>query len=119
MMEVRTMIVGKHFIADLYGVDPKIISTEENVRPIVEKVIAHTGLNKVNSLYNQFNPHGVTGLILISESHISVHTWPEYELVSLEIFTCGDTEQAEKAFNLLIEEFNPESYNSHVLNRGW
>jgi S-adenosylmethionine decarboxylase len=113
------MIVGKHFIADLYGVDAGLIAREEDVRPLVEGVVQESGLTKVQSLYKQFNPHGVTGIVLIAESHVSIHTWPEYNLVNLEIFTCGDTSQAERAFNLFLERFAPTSYNSHVLNRGW
>ncbi len=113
------MIVGKHFIADLYGVPADTISLEETVRPIVEGVIEESELTKIKSFYQQFSPQGVTGIVLISESHVSVHTWPEYELVNLEVFTCGDFDKAEKAFNLFIKKFEPQSYQHHVLNRGW
>jgi S-adenosylmethionine decarboxylase len=113
------MIVGKHFIADLYGVDAELISKEDKIRPLMEETVQESGFSKVQSLYKQFNPHGVTGIILISESHISIHTWPEYNLVNLEIFTCGDTSKADLAFDLFLQRFKPSSYNSHVLNRGW
>ncbi len=113
-----TMIVGKHIIAELYGVSSELISREEKVRQIVEEVVDEAGLTKVGSVYKQFNPHGVTGIVLISESHVSVHTWPEYELVNLDIFTCGDTSKAEKAFKLFLEKFKPKSYRHYVLDRG-
>ncbi len=113
-----TMIVGKHIIAELYGVDKELISKEEVVRRIVEEVVDEAGLTKVGSVYKQFNPHGVTGIVLISESHVSVHTWPEYELVNLDIFTCGDTSKTEKAFKLFLEKFKPKSYRHYVLDRG-
>ena len=113
------MIVGKHFIADLYGVEAGLIAREGDVRSLVEEVVEQSGLTKVQSLYKQFEPYGVTGVVLISESHISIHTWPEYNLVNLEIFTCGDTSRAEQAFDLFLKRFAPASYNSHVLNRGW
>ncbi|MCS7118681.1 MAG: adenosylmethionine decarboxylase [Archaeoglobaceae archaeon] len=112
------MIVGKHIIAELYGVNPELIAREEIVRQIVEGVVYEAGLNKVGSIYRQFNPHGVTGIVLISESHVSVHTWPEYELVNLDIFTCGDTSKAEKTFKLFLEKFKPKSYKHYVLDRG-
>jgi S-adenosylmethionine decarboxylase len=112
------MIVGKHIIAELYGVSSELIAKEETVRHIVEEVVNEAGLTKVGSVYKQFNPHGVTGIVLISESHVSIHTWPEYELVNLDVFTCGDPEKAEKAFKLFLERFKPKSYRHYVLDRG-
>jgi len=112
------MIVGKHIIAELYGVNPELIAREEKVREILEEVVDKASLNKVGSIYKQFNPHGVTGVVLISESHVSIHTWPEYELVNLDIFTCGDEFKAEKAFKLFLEKFKPKSYRHIILDRG-
>ncbi|MEM2070595.1 MAG: adenosylmethionine decarboxylase [Archaeoglobaceae archaeon] len=112
------MIIGRHIIAELYGVDPELIAREETVRRIVEEVVNEAKLTKVGSVYKQFNPHGVTGVVLISESHVSLHTWPEYELVNLDIFTCGDPSKAEKAFKLFLEKFKPKSYRHYMLDRG-
>ncbi len=112
------MIVGKHIIAELYGVSKELISNEKTVREIVESVVLEAGLTKVSSHYKQFNPHGVTGIVLISESHISIHTWPEYNLVNLDIFTCGDTRKTSKAFELFLKKFNPKNYKHYVIDRG-
>jgi S-adenosylmethionine decarboxylase len=113
-----TMIVGRHIIAEFYGVSPDIISREETVRAIIEEVVDQAELTRVASVYKQFNPHGVTGIVLIAESHVSIHTWPEYGLVNLDIFTCGDTTKAEKAFELFLKRFKPKSYRHYVLDRG-
>ncbi len=112
------MIVGRHIIAELYGVSKDLISKEEKVRQIMEEVVKEAELTKVGSVYKQFNPHGVTGIILIAESHISIHTWPEYELVNLDVFTCGDAKKAEKAFELFLQKFKPKWYRRYVLDRG-
>jgi len=112
------MIVGRHIIAELYGVSKDLISKEEKVRQIMEEVVKEAELTKVGSVYKQFNPHGVTGVILIAESHISIHTWPEYELVNLDVFTCGDAKKAEKAFELFLQKFKPKWYRHYVLDRG-
>jgi len=111
-------VLGRHIIAELYGVSKELIAREEQVREIMEKVIKESGIEAVGSLYKQFNPHGVTGIVLISESHISIHTWPEYELVNLDIFTCGDPKQADKAFEAFLKYFKPKSYRHYVLDRG-
>ncbi len=113
-----TMIVGKHIIAELYGVPKELISNEKAVREIVEDVVKRAGLTKVGSVYKQFNPHGVTGIVLIAESHVSIHTWPEYELVNLDVFTCGDTGKVDEAFELFLKRFKPKSYRHYILDRG-
>ena len=115
---VITMIVGRHIIAELYGVSKELISNEATVRQILEEVTEKAELEKVGSVYKQFNPHGVTGIVLIAESHVSIHTWPEFGLVNLDVFTCGDISKAEKAFKLFLEMFKPESYRHYVLDRG-
>lgn len=112
------MIVGKHIIAELYGVPKELISHEKEVKEIVESVVKDAGLTKIGSNYKQFEPHGVTGVVLIAESHISLHTWPEYGLVNLDIFTCGDKRKTDRAFELFLERFKPESYRHYVLDRG-
>lgn len=111
-------VLGKHIIAELYGVHKDLISREEQVKKIVDRVIKEAKIEVVGSLYKQFNPHGVTGIVLISESHISIHTWPEYELVNLDIFTCGDPQQAHRAFEAFLEYFKPKFYRHYTLDRG-
>ncbi len=114
----EAMVVGRHIIAELYGVDKDLISEEKKVREILERVTDQVKFSKVGSLYKQFNPHGVTGVILVEESHVSIHTWPEYELVNLDIFSCGNLDSVDKAFELFLKEFKPKSYRHYVLDRG-
>jgi S-adenosylmethionine decarboxylase len=113
-----SMIIGKHIIADLYGVSDELLSDEGRVRAIVEEVIKETRLTKLRSVYRKFNPGGVTGIALLGESHISIHTWPEYGLVNLDIFTCGDVSKADEAFELLVSKFKSESFRHVVVYRG-
>ncbi|MEM4161098.1 MAG: adenosylmethionine decarboxylase [Thermoplasmata archaeon] len=112
------MPVGKHIIADLYGVSPELIAREETVVRLMEEVMEETGLHRVSSISKQFNPHGVTAIVLVSESHVAIHTWPEYELVNLDIFTCSNEEKTEKAFNAFLEKFKPKYYRHMVIDRG-
>lgn len=114
---MKMAVIGKHIIAELYGVERRLISYESKVREIVESVVEEANLVKIGSVYKQFKPYGVTGIVLIAESHISLHTWPEYETVNLDIFTCGDGKKAEKAFELFIEKFKPERYEHKVIER--
>jgi S-adenosylmethionine decarboxylase len=115
-MEMKT--IGRHIIAEFYGVSERLISRKEKVRKIIDEIVKEANLTKIGSVYKQFKPHGVTGIVLIAESHISVHTWPEYKMINIDIFTCGNPENADKAFKLFIKKFKPEKYRHHIIDRG-
>jgi len=109
--------MGIHVIAEFLGVDSEKISRVEVVREILDRVVAKSGLRCVSSSFHQFEPYGVSAVYLLRESHLSVHTWPEYGYIALDIFTCGDEGDAIKAFNLLVEEFKPKMIDKKVLRR--
>jgi len=109
--------MGIHVIAEFLGVNPEKISRVEKTREILDRVIAKSGLNAISSSFHQFEPHGVSAVYLLSESHLSVHTWPEHEYVALDIFTCGADEPALKAFELLVEEFQPKIIEKKIIRR--
>ncbi|MEM2385520.1 MAG: adenosylmethionine decarboxylase [Candidatus Bathyarchaeia archaeon] len=109
--------MGIHIIAEFRGVDPRKLSRVEDLRPILDRVVASSGLHVISSSFHQFEPHGVSAIYLLSESHLSVHTWPEHCYMALDIFTCGDDGPALKAFELLVEEFRPKSVEKRVIRR--
>lgn len=112
------MAVGFHILADLYGVDPQLLKYVRPLKHIFESSISQAGLTKITSHYHQFTPFGVSGTILIEESHVSFHTWPEYELITLDIYTCGDREMAEDAFERLIDALKPKRIETKRIERG-
>ena len=112
------MTVGIHIIADLYGVDDELISTTEKVSQIVEDAVRVGSLTKISSDYYQFEPKGVSGVVLLAESHLSFHTWPEYQLVTLDIYTCGEPQHADTAFNYIVKKLSPTSIDYKKLTRG-
>lgn len=109
--------MGVHIIADFLGVDPRKIARVEDLRIILDRVISKSGLHAVSSIFHQFEPYGVSAAYILSESHFSVHTWPESGYVALDIFTCGSDECAFKAFDLLVEELKPAAVKKRVLRR--
>ena len=66
----------------------------------------------------RFEPQGVTVLALLSESHASLHTYPEEGSIFIDVFTCGHTAQPERAVELLAEALRPESVNTRTIRRG-
>ncbi len=109
--------MGIHVIAEFQGVDPQKISRVETLRTVLDRVVAKSGLHVVSSSFHQFEPHGVSAVYLLTESHLSVHTWPEYGYMALDIFTCGDDGSALKAFQLMLDEFQPKNVKKRVIRR--
>jgi len=105
-------------LADLYGVDPDLIGRVDSLFPIVEDAVRVGKLTKISSDYYQFQPQGASGVVLLAESHLSFHTWPEHGLVTLDIYTCGDPRGAEIAFDYIVEQLKPESMDCKRLRRG-
>jgi len=110
--------IGVHLVADLRGVSASKISKLPLMKEIMESAVKSGGLTKIRSHYHQFSPTGVSGVILLAESHLSFHTWPEYGFVALDIFTCGPTENAEAAFEYIIEKLSPVSVEYKKIERG-
>ncbi|MFP3317809.1 MAG: adenosylmethionine decarboxylase [Thermoplasmata archaeon] len=112
------MAVGIHIIADFYGVDRDKITYVEQIKPIFEETVRYAGLTKISSDYYQFKPKGCSGIVLIAESHLSFHTWPEHELITLDIYTCGDPKQAYLALEFLERALSPKKTSQMVIERG-
>jgi len=113
-----TTNVGVHILAEFYGVESSLLASVEPVKRILEEAVEKSGMSKLDSSYHQFNPHGVTGYVLLGESHVSIHTWPEKGFLALDIFTCGPPEKAEKAYQLLLKNFKPKKTSKTVKHRG-
>ncbi len=112
------MAVGIHIIADMYGVDPAVLARVEKMKEIFEGAVKFAKLSKISSDYYQFRPEGASGIVLIAESHLSFHTWPEYGLVTLDIYTCGDPKQADLAYEYIKEKLNPSRVDLVRIERG-
>ncbi len=110
--------VGIHIIADLYGVESETISEASRLYPVMEGAVKFGGLTKISSNYYQFQPKGASGIVLLAESHLSFHTWPEHGLVTLDIFTCGDPKTAESALQYILDELKPSNVECKRLDRG-
>ncbi len=112
------MAVGFQILADLYGVDPDVISKVDSLYPVIEDAVRAGNLTKISSDYYQFQPQGASGVVLLAESHLSFHTWPEHGLVTLDIYTCGDPKGAETAFDYIVDQLKPDTIDSKRLRRG-
>ncbi|MDP7993739.1 MAG: adenosylmethionine decarboxylase [Synechococcus sp. SP2 MAG] len=99
-----TDMVGKHCILELYDCDPSKLDDETFLRHTITTAAQRAGATLLNLITHRFEPQGVTGLALLAESHISIHTWPENGYAAVDVFTCGDHTMPEKACEVLCEE---------------
>ena len=72
----------------------------------------------VDVVFHEFNPFGISGVVVIAESHLSIHTWPEYRYAAVDIFSCGDTLQPDVAASYLVEQFGAERTSMVEMQRG-
>jgi len=110
--------LGNHLIIELYDCDHDRINDAKGVEAALIKAVKVSGANMVQSVIHQFNPHGISGVIVIEESHFSVHTWPEYGYCALDIFTCGDEIDYYSALQSLREDFMAQNLSVTEMKRG-
>ncbi len=84
----------------------------------MKRAAIECGATIVNSVFHTFNPHGVSGVVVIAESHLAIHTWPEYGYAAVDVFTCGDTVDPWIATRALQEYLRSEKIKTIEVNRG-
>tara|TARA_Y100001968_G_scaffold189905_1_gene174066 strand:- start:527 stop:994 length:468 start_codon:yes stop_codon:yes gene_type:complete len=98
--------IGRHCILELYECDKTKLNDEAFVRTTITSSAKIAGATLINLVTHSFKPQGVTGLALLAESHISIHTWPEIGYAAIDVFTCGDHTMPEKACKLFSRDFS-------------
>ncbi|WP_411869335.1 adenosylmethionine decarboxylase [Vulcanococcus limneticus] len=112
-----TDMVGKHCILELYNCDPSKLDDEAFLRTAITTAAKRAGATLLNLITHRFEPQGVTGLALLAESHISIHTWPESGYAAVDVFTCGDHTMPERACTVLSEELDAGHYKLKSFRR--
>ena len=107
-----------HFIADFYGVDAARLSDPVLIENVLRNSALAAGATIVFSHFHAFGPgQGVTGVVLLAESHISIHTWPEFGFAAADIFMCGDA-QPKLALDVIAYALAPKSSIVQTIARG-
>ena len=109
---------GTHVICELSGCSKTKLSTVSIIESIFKEAAQKASLTVLGSFFHQFEPHGVSGLLCLAESHISIHTWPEEGYAAVDAYTCGDKAKPEVAIDLIALLLETTSRNVRVLDRG-
>lgn len=110
--------LGKHLIVELYECNYERINDVVQVERIVTEAVKLSNATIVQPVFHQFSPHGVSGVVVIAESHFSIHTWPEYGYCALDIFTCGDQIDSDASLEFLKREFRAKNMSVMDIKRG-
>ena len=82
--------IGRHMILELYDCPSHALDNIEQVEVVMKAAAVATGATVVATNFHHFSPWGISGVVIIQESHLTIHTWPEHGYAAIDIFTCGE-----------------------------
>lgn len=115
---------GLHLTADLYGCagDRGLLEHAPRLARCCRHLVERAGLTPVAERFHPFSGAGVTGMVLLAESHLAIHTWPELDAVTLDVYVCNlsrdNSSRAQTLLDSLIEAFAPSGHSLNRIERG-
>ena len=110
--------LANHQIVEFNNCEESKIDNSDFVRKIFLEAAKLGNATIVNECFHEFSPYGITGVLVIAESHISIHTWPEHKYAAVDIFSCGNKVNINKIINYLKDELRCKNFSSISMNRG-
>jgi S-adenosylmethionine decarboxylase len=110
--------LGRHLLMELEDCNEETLNDLEALKEAMLTAADEAGATILGESFHRFSPHGISGVVVIAESHLCIHTWPEHGYAAADIFTCGTTVQPEKAAELLIEKLGARKHSLEEIPRG-
>jgi S-adenosylmethionine decarboxylase len=110
--------LGRHILAEIYGCDEGTLNNRKLIEEIMVESALKAGAEVREVAFHKFSPQGVSGVVVISESHLTIHTWPELGYAAVDVFTCGEKVNPWDACNYLTEKFNAKHMTATEVKRG-
>ena len=110
--------LGRHLLLELKDCDREVLNDLGFLKDILSTAASEAGATVLGESFHQFNPHGVSGVVIIAESHLFIHTWPECGYAAVDIFTCGDSVQPGKAAQKVIRGLGAKNHSIIEMQRG-
>jgi S-adenosylmethionine decarboxylase len=110
--------LGRHILVEFYNCDRKVLADHAVIEEHMKEAAVRSNATIVNSVFHHFNPYGVSGAVIIAESHLTIHTWPEYGYAAVDLFTCGDSVDPWTGFEYLSKMLNSEKWETSEVPRG-
>ena len=109
---------GRHVLAELTGCSAVVLNDVAGLETCFRDCAEKGGATVVSSHFHHFSPQGVSGVVVIAESHVTVHTWPEHGYAAVDVFTCGRPEVAEAVMALIVTALRAENVHRTSFQRG-
>ena len=110
--------LGHQTTVDFYGCHEERINSSSYIKQVLLQAAKMMNLSVVNATIHEFSPIGVSGVIVIEESHIAIHTWPEHNYVAIDFFTCGKSYDLAEGIDWLAKEFQAKKVTQSQEKRG-
>lgn len=110
--------LGRHVILEYYGCSREILDDAVALEEAFVEAVRQMRASIVSVHFHRFNPHGVSGAVVISESHLTIHSWPEYGYAAVDVFTCGQVVDPWVAHAALKEALKPTRESVMEFKRG-
>ncbi|QED26859.1 adenosylmethionine decarboxylase [Microvenator marinus] len=108
---------GRHLLVEFFGCSETILNDIQSIEDVMRKAVKASGATEVGCVFHKFNPVGASGVIVLSESHISIHTWPEEGFAAVDFYTCGDCDP-HRGLDILLEGLDGSHYELMYVERG-
>ncbi len=110
--------LGTHVLLEFFGCDPQPLASREVVEKTFLEAARQAKVKIVDVFFHQFQPYGVSGVVVIEESHFTIHTWPEHGYAAIDLFYCSPDVDAEAAIRVMTEVFKPSNVSMIEMKRG-
>jgi len=110
--------LGRHVLAEVYGCEFSILNDLDRIREILVSAALTAGAEVRETAFHRFSPQGVSGVVVISESHLAIHTWPELGYAALDVFTCGERVDPWVALDAIVKDFGSTNMTAQEMKRG-
>ena len=115
---MKMKMMGRHVLAEIYGCQFDILNDLKLVEKIMVEAAREAGAEVRECVFHKFSPQGVSGVVVISESHLAIHTWPELGYAAVDVFTCGERVDPWEACNYLAKLFRAKNVIATEQKRG-
>ena len=100
---MREQALGRHLIVEVWDADPRLLDDVQALERLLLEAARAANATVLQSVFHRFSPYGVSGVVVIAESHLTIHTWPEYGYAAVDIFTCGPKMNLDAAVAVIRE----------------
>lgn len=115
---IPQQVLGHHILLELYDCNDALLNDVQQIKTIMSQAAHKAKATIVTEHFHHFSPYGVSGVVIIQESHLTIHTWPEYGYAAIDVFTCNNKLDLQEAVQYITEQFNSGNATQHYVHRG-